>query len=112
MDSNELLNSVAGLLSDSGNSDKLKELTGMLSKSSDSGPAEDPLGAQMIGTVGKFMESFNKRDNRIDLLNAMRPYIRSQRAGNLDMAIRIIRLLNIAGDFNLRGANNVSDLSK
>ena len=112
MDSNELLNSVAGLLSENGNSDKLKELTGMLSGNGHHNTSEDPFGAQMIGTVGKFMESFNKHDNRIDLLNAMRPYIRSQRMGNIDMAIRVIRLLNIAGDFNLRGLGNVSDLSK
>ena len=99
MDSNELLNSVAGLLSENGNKDKIKELSGMLSGVGESQSSPDPFGTQMMSMVGKFMESFNKHDNRIDLLNAMRPYIKSQRAGNLDMAIRIIRLLNIAGDF-------------
>ena len=102
MDSNELLNSVAGLLSENGNKDKLKELTGMLSGGEGSRPMEDPFGAQMMTTVGKFMESFNRHDDRIDLLNAIRPYIKSKRAGNLDMAIRLIRFLNIAGDLNLK----------
>ena len=98
MDSNELLSSVAGLLSENGNKDKIKELSGMLSGVGEPQSSQDPFGTQMMTMVGKFMESFNKHDNRIDLLNAMRPYIKSQRAGNLDMAIRIIRLLNIAGD--------------
>ncbi len=112
MDSNELLNSVAKMFSEGNNRDNLKKLTGMLSSQGENTPGEDPFGAQMLGAMGKFMESFNRHDDRIDLLNAMRPYIRSQRSGNLDMAIRIIRLLNIAGDFNLRGADNVSDISK
>ena len=100
MDSNELLNSVAGLLSENGNKDKIKDITGMLSGIGESQGAQDPFGAQIMTTVGKFMESFNRHDDRIDLLNAIRPYIKSQRAGNLDTAIRIIRFLNIAGDFN------------
>ena len=70
MDSNELLSSVAGLLSENGSKDKIKELSGMLSGGGGSQEAQDPFGAQMMTTVGKFMESFNKHDNRIDLLNA------------------------------------------
>ena len=56
------------------------------------------------------MQSFNRHDNRIDLLYSIRPYLREKRAGNVDMAIRIIRLMNIARDFNLKDVKNVSDV--
>jgi len=112
LDSNDLINSVAKIFSEPDGQEKLDKLTGMLSGNGGSGKDEDPFGAQMISYVGRFMESFNRHDNRIDLLNAIRPYIKSGRAGNLDMAIRIIRLLNIAGDFKEGGVKNVSDLHR
>ena len=71
---------------------------------------EDNFSEEMFSYVSKMMQSFNKRDNRIDLLYSIRPYLRESRAGNVDMAIRIIRFMNIAKDFNLKDVKNVSDI--
>ena len=112
MDSNDLMSSIAGILDNPEASSKLQGMAKMLSsKGGESTGSGDPFGDEIFSYVSQLMSSFNKRDNRIDLLNSIRPYLRESRAGNIDMAIRIIRLMNLARDFNFKDVvNNVSDL--
>lgn len=115
MDTNELLNSLGNILGNEGGDNKLSGLAKMLTPASDEerggrGGREDKFSEEMFSYMGRLMESFNRRDNRIDLLNSIRPYLREKRAGNVDMAIRIIRLMNLARDFNFKDVKNVSDI--
>lgn len=113
MDNNDLMSSISEILENPEAQSKLQGISQMFS-SSGSGSLkrkDDAFGEEMFAYMGKMMESFNKSDNRIDLLNSIRPYLREKRAGNIDMAIRIIRLMNLAKNFNQKDVEkNVSDL--
>lgn len=111
MDTNDIMSSLNSLLGSSDAQNKLEGFAQMLSsKEQPSARKEDNFSEEMFSYVSKMMQSFNRHDNRIDLLYSIRPYLREKRVGNVDMAIRIIRLMNIARDFNLKDVNNVSDI--
>lgn len=111
MDTNDIMSSLSSLLDSSDAKNKLEGITQMFSSDrQQSERREDNFSEEMFSYVTKMMQSFNKHDNRIDLLYSIRPYLREKRAGNVDMAIRIIRLMNIARDFNLKDVKNVSDI--
>lgn len=111
MDANDIMSSLSSLLGSSDAQNKLEGIANMFSSSdSKRERKEDNFSEEMFSYVSKMMQSFNRHDNRIDLLYSIRPYLREKRVGNVDMAIRIIRLMNIARDFNLKDVNNVSDI--
>ncbi len=111
MDSNDIMSSLNSLLGGSDAQNKLEGIANMFSSgNSNKERKEDNFSEEMFSYMSKMMQSFNRHDNRIDLLYSIRPYLREKRAGNVDMAIRIIRLMNIARDFNLKDVKNVSDV--
>ena len=111
MDSNDIMSSLNSLLGGSDAQNKLEGIANMFSSGNNNKERkEDNFSEEMFSYMSKMMQSFNRHDNRIDLLYSIRPYLREKRAGNVDMAIRIIRLMNIARDFNLKDVKNVSDV--
>ena len=112
MDNNDLMSSIADILGNPEAKSKIQGVARMFTPNeTENSSSNDLFGEEMFSYMSKMMQSFNKRDNRIDLLNSIRPYLRKTRADNIDMAIRIIRLMNLAKDFNIRDvAKNVSDL--
>lgn len=113
MDNNDLMSTITDIFSNPEAQSKLQGIAGMLNNNNNeknNSSETDMFGEEMLAYVGRFMQSFNKHDNRIDLLNSIKPYLREARASNIDMAIRIIRLMNIAKDFSLKDVKNVSDI--
>lgn len=103
MDSNDIMSSIMEVFSNPEAKDKLQGMAEMLAPTESSGnkPA-DPFADEMIMTVGKMVQSFNKHDDRIGLLTSIKPYMKSGRSKNIDMAIRLIQLMNFATDFNMK----------
>ena len=111
MDTNDLMSSLSSVFSDPKSMEGISEVAKMLTpKNEEKTKPQDTFSEDMAVFMGRIINSFNRRDNRIDLLNSIRPYLRESRAGNLDMAIRVIKLLNVAKDFNIKDVKNVSDV--
>lgn len=113
MDNNDLMSSISEIFKNPEAQSKIQGITQMFSSSGNEPQKrkDDLFGEEMFSYMGKMMESFNRHDNRIDLLNSIRPYLREKRADNIDMAIRVIRLMNLAKNFTLKDVEeNVSDL--
>jgi len=112
MDSNDLLSSITDMFSNPESRDKIQGVAELLGSNKSTNTNQDIFGEEMMSLMGRVMQGFNRQDNRIDLLNSIRPYLKEKRAGNIDLAIRLIRLINIAGDFKLKDVSNVSDISE
>lgn len=114
MDTNDLINSLGEILKDQDGQNKLAGLSRMFGDNQESNHSsskkDDMFSEEIFSYMGRMMQSFNRHDNRIDLLNSIRPYLKDKRVGNVDMAIRIIRLMNLARDFNFKDVKNVSDI--
>ena len=53
-------------------------------------------GEMDLSSIQNIVSSMNDgSDSRINLLNALKPYMRKSRADNMDMAIRIIKLTKL-----------------
>ena len=111
MDTNDLMASLSGMLSDPKSMEGISEVAKMFTqKNEEPTKQKDTFSEDMAVFMGRIINSFNRHDNRIDLLNSIRPYMRESRMGNLDMAIRIIKILNVAREFNIKDVKNVSDV--
>lgn len=85
--------------------DKLKsilnnpEMMGMLSSFLSSGStqdSEDTKGDESLASIKSMMDRINSGDDkRINLLNALRPYMRNSRASNIDRAVKMLKLTQI-----------------
>lgn len=77
----------------------MKELTEVISKfngGSDSIPAPQPSNDDLALKAGQLMNSLgNGSDRRINLLNAIRPYLRESRASNVDKAIQMLKITKL-----------------
>ena len=111
MEPNDLISSLSSMFQNKESMEGISEMAKMLTpKNEEKKQPQDTFSEDMTKFMGKVISSFNRHDNRIDLLNSIRPYLRESRAGNLDMAIRVIKLLNVAKDFNVKDVKNVSDV--
>lgn len=68
------------------------------------------LDPKMLGMMSRIMEEFSSgRDEKLALLNSLKPYLKDRRRGELERAVKIARLARIArsafsefgGDLNL-----------
>ncbi len=77
----------------------MKELTDVISKfngGSDSISAPQPSNDDLALKAGQLMNSLgNGSDRRINLLNAIRPYLRESRASNVDKAIQMLKITKL-----------------
>lgn len=117
---NEMMNNLFSMLNngDAKNqiSDLISNLGGSNSQNNSSPPNDAPFQSQssngsssgnsnnMFGNnmdamvkIQSMMSAFNNQDdNRIYLLNAIRPYMRETRNKNIDMAVKFIQLMNFS----------------
>ena len=115
MNNNELLNTLMGALQNPDYKDKISGIFDSFSgekkeeNASVSAPpapvnassSQDFLNPEMIVKIKSMLDNFNRTDdNRIGLLNSIKPYMKSGRVKNIDMEIRFIQLINFASGFN------------
>lgn len=116
---NDMMNNLFSMLNngDTRNqiSDLISNLGGSNSQNNSSPPIESPFESNSNGNSGgnsnnifgnnmdamvkiqSMMSAFNNQDdNRIYLLNAIRPYMRDTRNKNIDMAVKFIQLMNFS----------------
>lgn len=89
--SEDLSKLLSGMLS---NPDALKNMLGSLSASPNpTSQAEAPLPAEKDIGIQDMLSKVNRSDDRrITLLTALKPYLSTSRATNIDKAIQLIRL--------------------
>ena len=111
MDNNELFNTLMGALSNPDYKDKIsgifdsfsneKEETKPLPAPTYNSSSQEFLNPDMIIKIKGMLDNFNRTDDtRIGLLSSIKPYMKSERAKNVDMAIKFIQLINFASGFN------------
>ncbi len=77
------------------NPEMMNMLSGVLNSSNDGGNTSLPDDDQ-ITNIKNMMNSLNSgSDKRINLLNALRPYMRNSRASEIDKAVRMLKLTKI-----------------
>lgn len=80
----ELMKTISGLADKFASSDRAEN------EGTDNPPAPD------LGNIANIAKSINSDDdNRIRLLNALRPYMNSKRSANMDTAIKILKLTKL-----------------
>lgn len=99
MDDN-MMDKLKGILNDPDTMQSLSEMMGSLGGSQQKKQAESETKAaqqmQMMMRVKDIMDRVNDTDDpRINLLTALRPYMRSKRASHMDRAIRMIQMTKI-----------------
>ena len=105
----DLMNMLMGSLSDPETKDKLMGIVSQMGKSdekseSDESPRlpleNDFMNPLMIAKIKGLLDNFNRMDdNRIVLLNSIRPYMKSGRGKGIDTAIKFIQLMNFTSGF-------------
>lgn len=120
-DTNDMMNSLMGLLNNSDAKGKLMDAISALSSSGEqqdkseadnfsASPPSENFPAQIgnDGTIDTVMriknmlDRFNNiSDDRIGLLNAIKPYIHNGKKKNIDMAINFIKILNFSNSFKM-----------
>ena len=103
----DLFSKVAEILSNPESAQKIKEIAAGLSENSYSEPRDEPveenLSAEASAVPAEALNSLNLLSGGVSLgghtrelalLNAMRPYLRSSRAGKIDNAIKAIRVID------------------
>ncbi len=103
----DLFSKVAEILSNPESAQKIKEIAAGLSDSSVSDPSsesvDDSFSVESSSIPNQGLDSLNLPSGgfssgghfrELALLNAMRPYLRSSRAGKIDNAIKAIRVID------------------
>ncbi len=102
MNQADLINQLQGLLSDPEMSGKLKTVLGALGGASAPPAVQTPEenGADMTQKIKQVYDRMNNgSDPRVSLLRALRPYMNSTRATQLDTAVRLLGLTNMSSLF-------------
>lgn len=119
MSNNDLMNMLMGALSSPDTRDKLSGLMSSLSGNSEETEKNEPppppaeavnlpapkssfdfMNPDTISTIKNMLDNFNRTDDRrIVLLNSIKPYMKSGRERNIDMAVRFIQFINFASGF-------------
>ena len=108
----DLFSKVSELLSDPESAKKIRQIAASLSGDSPTEPGEDvslpveEAEASSVpddGSLGNLFSGFASagasHSREVALLSAMRPYLRSSRAGKIDRAIRAIRMIDMLSNF-------------
>ena len=103
------MNMLMGSLSDPETKDKLMGIVSQMGKSDEKSESEesprlptenDFMNPLMIAKIKGLLDNFNRMDdNRIVLLNSIRPYMKSGRGKGIDTAIKFIQLMNFTSGF-------------
>ena len=103
------MNMLMGSLSDPDTKDKLMGIVSQMGKSEEKSKNEesprlptenDFMNPLMIAKIKGLLDNFNRMDdNRIVLLNSIRPYMKSGRGKGIDTAIKFIQLMNFTSGF-------------
>lgn len=80
------------------NPEMMKELSGLIGmmnqKSSESAPAQS--NEDIVLGAKQLMDTLNtSNDRRINLLNALKPYVRESRASGIDKAIKMLKITKL-----------------
>ncbi len=99
----DMAEKITKLLEDDKSVDMLKNFTQMFSNSNSSEPEEQNTAGMKMPDIGKIMQlaSGMKDDERLRLMQALRPFVSEQKRESLDSVtniLRIIRLLSLLGD--------------
>jgi hypothetical protein len=79
-----------------GNPEMMKAISSFAGGLGQSEDNNSSLGDMDLSGIQNIVSSMNNgSDSRINLLNALKPYMRKSRADNMDMAIRIIKLTKL-----------------
>ena len=102
----DLFSKVSELLSDPDSARKIREIASSLSGDSPGElPSEDASGAEEASVIlpegagGLFPGGSPFHSREVALLSALRPYLRTSRAGKIDRAIRAIRMIDMLSSF-------------
>ena len=105
----DLMNMLMGSLSDPETKDKLMGIVSQMGKGEEKSESEesprlptenDFMNPLMIAKIKGLLDNFNRMDdNRIVLLNSIRPYMKSGRGKGIDTAIKFIQLMNFTSGF-------------
>ena len=105
----DLMNMLMGSLSDPDTKDKLMGIMSQIGKNEEKNNNEessplpqgnDFMNPLMIARIKGLLDNFNRMDdNRIVLLNSIRPYMKSGRGKGIDTAIKFIQLMNFTSGF-------------
>lgn len=103
------MNMLMGSLSDPDTKDKLMGIVSQMGKGEEKSESEesprlptenDFMNPLMIAKIKGLLDNFNRMDdNRIVLLNSIRPYMKSGRGKGIDTAIKFIQLMNFTSGF-------------
>ena len=98
----DLFSKVSELLSDPEASEKIKSIAASLSgnggESSEESSADLPVPLPEDAPTGELFPSFglsSAHSREINLLNALRPYLRASRADKVDRALKAIRVIDL-----------------
>lgn len=103
----DLFSKISEILSNPESAQKIREIASSLSSGESDGgesvsalasepaslPAADPIGS--LGALSQLNFSSGAHSRDLALLNAVRPYLRSSRAGKIDNAIKAIRVIDM-----------------
>ena len=103
------MNMLMGSLSDPETKDKLMGIVSQMGKGEEKSESEESprlptenefMNPLMIAKIKGLLDNFNRMDdNRIVLLNSIRPYMKSGRGKGIDTAIKFIQLMNFTSGF-------------
>ncbi len=107
----DLFSKVSELLSNPESAQKIRQIASSLASSEDSSEPSDAVPAEglpavssdnadLTGLFSGLSSSVGGHSREMALLNAVRPYLRSSRAGKIDRAIKAIRVIDMLS--NLR----------
>ena len=112
----DILQTIGALMSDPQAKQKLTDIAGSLglgdmlgtaqsTSTADSPPALPPTdsSANAAANIAGVMNMISKKDPRINLLNAMRPFLSDKRASAIDNISRVMQMSAIAGSMGLFG---------
>ena len=120
MNNNDLMGMLMNTLSNPDSKDKIMEIMSSLGSQQkneseperelspappslpayNSNTSNDFLNVEMISKIKSMLDNFNRTDDsRISLLTSIKPYMKSSRVKNIDMAIKFIQFINFASGF-------------
>lgn len=99
-DRSELLNTLMGMLGDNPE-EKIKEALSTLNIGENTPPAETKeetggLELEALLKIGNLMSELNGDDERLQLLNALKPFLSEEKRPKIDNAVKLLKLAKMA----------------
>jgi hypothetical protein len=99
----DLFSKVSELLSDPKAAGAIRQIAASVSSpeggEADAEPVLPELPSEGAPSVGDLPFSLSSHRREVDLLNAMRPYLRASRADKVDRALKAIRMIDLLSNF-------------